>query len=425
MALHVQNNEVARHLQGRYIGPTEAMWRLFEFPMHEEYPPVQTLAVHRPGEQIVYFNPELTIEEVRERMETARSTLMAFLDYNANHADGRQWLYHEFPAHYVYNRQSHRWHPRKQGMSIGRMYHCNPTAGEKFYIRLLLTAVPGPQSFEDLRTVNGVQYNTFREACVALQLVEDDHHWIHTFEEAVTYASGESLRQLFMTAMMFDLGDVPAMWDKFKDHLCDDLSHQLHRYASPPDNLEHPEWDLGLFLIHQALGQRGRSASQLNLPPYQHLWETVSRNRLIATELDYDPVQQATLRDERYAQLNSQQRRAFNTIVEAVTTNPEHAHFFLQGAGGTGKTFLYRTLCNYFRAQGKIVLCVAASGIAAELLPGGRTSHSRFQIPLILNESSTTMMTGGSDAAAMIRQAGLIIWDEVPMQSKYCFEAVH
>ena len=35
-----------------------------------------------------------------------------------------------------------------------------------------------------------------------------------------------------------------------------------------------------------------------------------------------------------------------------------------------------------------------------------------------------TMMRGGSDAAELIRQAGLIVWDELPMQSKYCFEAV-
>lgn len=116
------------------------------------------------------------------------------------------------------------------------------------------------------------------------------------------------------------------------------------------------------------------------------------------------------------------------TQIDVDTLNqqdPENAQFFLQGAGGTGKTFLYKALCNHFRAQGQIVLCVASSGIAAELLPGGRTSHSRFQIPLVLHEGSMTMMTGGSHAAELIRRAGLIIWDEVPMQHKYCFEAVH
>lgn len=148
--------------------------------------------------------------------------------------------------------------------------------------------------------------------------------------------------------------------------------------------------------------QTERSVTELHLPLYQHTWETISRNQLITTELDYDPIEQATLRDQRYVQLNTQQQQAYNIIVQAIATDPQRAYFFLQGAGGTGKTFFYRTLCNHFRAQGKIVLCVASSGIAAELLPGGQTSHSRFQIPLVLNENSTTMMTGGSNAAELI-----------------------
>lgn len=53
IAMNMQADEVARHLHGRYIGPTEAIWRLFEFPMHEEFPLVQELTVHLPGNQVV------------------------------------------------------------------------------------------------------------------------------------------------------------------------------------------------------------------------------------------------------------------------------------------------------------------------------------------------------------------------------------
>jgi len=45
--------------------------------------------------------------------------------------------------------------------------------------------------------------------------------------------------------------------------------------------------------------------------------------------------------------------------------------FFLNGPGGTtGKTFVYQALSHAIHGQGKIVLCVASSGIAS-LLPGG------------------------------------------------------
>jgi PIF1-like helicase len=104
--------------------------------------------------------------------------------------------------------------------------------------------------------------------------------------------------------------------------------------------------------------------------------------------------------------------------------DPHSAHFFLQGYAGTGKTFLYQTICHHFRAQVKIVLCVASSRIAALLLPGGTTSHSRFRIPLDIHENSICNIRKGSQLAALIEKTDLIIWDEVPMQHKYCFDAV-
>lgn len=56
--------------------------------------------------------------------------------------------------------------------------------------------------------------------------------------------------------------------------------------------------------------------------------------------------------------------------------------FFVDGLGGTRKTFLYKLLLSHVRSQGKIALAVASSGLAALLLPGGRTAHSRFAIPI-------------------------------------------
>ena len=106
VALELRKNEIAQHLHGLFIGPTEAVWRLFKFPTHEKFSPVQTLAMYLPVEQIVYYNPGLTETEVKERMEQTCSTLMAFFDYNANHVDRHQWLYQEFPTHYVYDKSN-------------------------------------------------------------------------------------------------------------------------------------------------------------------------------------------------------------------------------------------------------------------------------------------------------------------------------
>ena len=62
------------------------------------------------------------------------------------------------------------------------------------------------------------------------------------------------------------------------------------------------------------------------------------------------------------------------------------------------------------RSKSEIVLTVASSGIAALLIPGGRTTHSRFCIPLNVDEFSTCTIVPKSLLALLIQKAKLIIW---------------
>jgi hypothetical protein len=54
------------------------------------------------------------------------------------------------------------------------MYYTQPTAGERFYLRLLLTAVKGATSYENLCTFQDIVTPSFREACLARGLLEND-----------------------------------------------------------------------------------------------------------------------------------------------------------------------------------------------------------------------------------------------------------
>lgn len=78
----------------------------------------------------------------------------------------------------------------------------------------------------------------------------------------------------------------------------------------------------------------------------------------------------------------------YNKILESVQRAEGGLFFFVYRSGGCGKTNLWRTLICILSAQGDIVLPVATSGIAATLLPGGHTAHSRFRISIILDEYS-------------------------------------
>lgn len=97
---------------------------------------------------------------------------------------------------------------------------------------------------------------------------------------------------------------------------------------------------------------------------------------------------------------------------------------FVHGSGGCGKTFLCQTIIAHLRSIRKIVLPVASSGIAATLLPGGRTAHSRFHIPMKLDQYSTAGIKHGTDIAELLKLTDLIIWDEAPMQHRHAFECV-
>ncbi|CAN1189516.1 ATP-dependent DNA helicase PIF1 [Linum perenne] len=89
-----------------------------------------------------------------------------------------------------------------------------------------------------------------------------------------------------------------------------------------------------------------------------------------------------------------------------------------------GKTFLYNCIISRVRSTGGITLVVASSGIAATLLPDGVTAHSRFKIPLEIDNLSTCMVKKGSEVAELLKSATLIVWDEAPMIHRLAFEAV-
>jgi hypothetical protein len=419
-------DEVSQRLHGRYIAPPEAAWRLLEYAVHDETPTVQPLALHLPGLQQVYYGD--THESVCEALDKSATTLTAWFDYNKDHEDGRHLLYQDFPGAYRYISKTRTWQPRQREVVIGRMYSAPSNAGERFYLRTLLTVIRGATSFRNLRTVDGTVYPTFKDACVTLGLVQDDREHELCLSEAIRWQTGRQSRHLFATLLLFGtVANAVKLWEKFRDGLCDDLPRRLDRTGEVsiiPADFEAPHYDYGLFLLSRYLGYQNKTLADFGLPPFALPWDRSGGNSLLAEQYAYEREEQALESEEAINQFNPDQARCFQRIVARIDEAPEGAHFFLQGPAGTGKTFLYRAIAAYFRAQGKVVLCVASSGIAAQLLPGGRTAHSCFKIPIQIHSESACNFTKQSQLGKMMREVGLIIWDEVPMQHKHCFEAV-
>ncbi len=123
-------------------------------------------------------------------------------------------------------------------------------------------------------------------------------------------------------------------------------------------------------------------------------------NAVVADKIArYDAATQAAMRDEHVLQLNPKQRAVYDNVMAIV----DRCAFFVDGLGGTGKTFIYSCLLSIVRAQGRVAVAVASSSIVALLLDGGRTTHSHFKIPVQgLNSTSTCYISRDSELATFL-----------------------
>jgi hypothetical protein len=122
------------------------------------------------------------------------------------------------------------------------MYYVHPSAGEGYFMRMLLMYVRGARSYADIRTYNDVVYDTFKEACAARGLLGDDREWSFAFDEAVSWGTGPQLRSLFVLMVVHcGIADGAAFfnkhWHAMSDDILFDLQQSLNNAAySVPDN---------------------------------------------------------------------------------------------------------------------------------------------------------------------------------------------
>ncbi|GKA47493.1 DNA helicase [Tanacetum coccineum] len=369
-------DEIKNYLDARYISPHEACWRIFEFEIHYREPVVQILAVHLQNMQRIVFKETDHLDSLVLNSHKKKTTLTEWLFYNEENTDGRHLTYLNFPSEYVWYPNGKYWRRQqiKTKSSIGRLAYVHPTAGDLFYQRMLLCHQTGCTSFPGIRTVNNIVYPTCRAACEALGLLQDDREWEITLQEAALSATPAELRTLLAHIFAYCL------------HVDD-------------SDLE----DYMLYEFETCLNHCSKSVTDfgLRLPP-AHLM-SVLINRLLMEEKSYDRELLAIERDKLLPKLNENQRQIFNLIVSACLNNQQEL-VFVYGHGGTGKTFLWKSILYTLRCERKIVLAVASSGIASLLLPAGRTAHSRFKIPLDLTDTSVCAIKKNTQLADLLKE---------------------
>ncbi|KAH7657562.1 DNA helicase protein [Dioscorea alata] len=421
-----KTDEIKNYLDCRYLSAYESCWRLFEFPLHHREPSVQRLLIHLPEEHNIYFSDKQFIPNIISIPGIETTMFTEWMATNKLDERGRSLLYTDFPTKFTWYKKEKRWKYRMNGRSIGRIIYIHPSAGELYYLRLLLNEIKGARSYVDLRTINNVVYTTYREACFALGILGDDSEWSNALIQAAHWATGTQLRQLFVTIILYcDVGDKKALFDKHWQLISEDIHYRLRQtyrmpnYTISDENLR----NYLLVALEELLNKHSSSLEDNDLPQPQSLNMNNLTDRLLQEELNYNIPQLQEDHLSMFAKLNAQQLAIYTQIQEAINNNG--GMFFVYGHGGTGKTFLWNTIINGIRTEGKIVLAVASSGIASLLLPGGRTAHSRFKIPINIEECSTCKISKQTQLARLIEKTTLIVWDEAPMVHRNCLEALN
>ncbi|XP_071738903.1 uncharacterized protein [Rutidosis leptorrhynchoides] len=376
-------DEVQNFIDSRFICPHEACWHIFNFPIHHREPAVQILSVYLENMQLMKLRGKQSLQEIIENTEKKKTTLTEWLCYNASSSAGRHLAYLDFPSEFVWYQAQKRWKRRANinKSSIGRMSYIHPSFGEAFFSRMLLCHQKGCTNFVDIRTVNQVEYQTYRSPCEAVGLLGDDKEWTIALEEALASASAFQLRSLFAHILVYsEVSNSLALWEKHWEMMSEDIPLRAAASLKMP-KLHINRDDLHNYVLYEVeilLNQCGKTLNDFALP---------------------------SLPDDLLLDLANQL-------------------LFVYGHGGTGKTFLWKAIITCLRAKGKIVLAVASSGIASLLLPSSRTAHSRFKLPIDLTDESMCNINKNTQMAKLLESTDLIVWDEAPMNTKRCFEAL-
>lgn len=100
---------------------------------------------------------------------------------------------------------------------------------------MLFNVVCGPIKFNDIKTYNGVLYPSYKDACYAMGLLEDDHEYIDDILRRSFTCSEAQLRQLFVTMLNSDsLTSPEVVWNKTWEVLSDDMEMTRRRELNRP-----------------------------------------------------------------------------------------------------------------------------------------------------------------------------------------------
>ena len=264
--------------------------------------------------------------------------------------------------------------------------------------------------------VNNETHSSYQHVCQVLGLLIDDGEWETFLSECEFIDNSRKLRLLFCTILLFcNISDPSGLFHKHCSNWVDDFQG-----IDRPQKFVLIELENYLILFDKQTTDFGLPAPE----PSTHCLNTAySNNIYLNEEYEISKLLSAETVRLQYSKLNKNQKYfeedIFNCCREAKTKL-----FFLDARGGTGKTFTLNVLLNLLRMSGFNCIPVATSGVAASLLFGGRTFHSAFKCPLIVDDITMLQIKPQSSLTSYLKTVQVIGWDEAPMASSKMLECL-
>ncbi|XP_058790182.1 uncharacterized protein LOC131663668 [Phymastichus coffea] len=364
----IEHDECRNFIETRYVGPVKACYRILSKTLQDKSHRVIRLPIHLPNEQSVIITQNEDEASLINCLNNSSSMLLDYFTLNATNETARQYYYPEIPKYFTY----------KKRKINGRMFSVSPMQIELFHLRLLLLHVKGATNYNDLKTVDNELHPTFTSACLALGIIEDDDEWNKARREAVTWMMPKRLRHLFVLILLHYQPIYPEkLWETFKDAMSEDFSRNNELNIS---------YQMAYSKINDILIKEGKSLAD---------FPTMNQNVMIQIMIDTNDTDERNHRlqigNEQYQKLNAQQKEIVDKTIEASRSD-----------NYTGPT------CFYIDGQGDNIKCstMAYTGIAATLLPHGKTVHKTFGLPVpMFHDSSSNIKIQSNEAPMAPRYA--------------------
>ncbi|KAF8084736.1 hypothetical protein N665_0704s0001 [Sinapis alba] len=228
-----------------------------------------------------------------------------------------------------------------------------------------MEVVAQPTSYKDIKTFGGVVHGGYKEACFTRGLLDDDQEYIDDLVRRSYACSATELRNVFAMMLINNSLVMPEIvWEHTWQCLSEDIEYNRRKILNMPELLlsDEDKKKYALQEIEKQLRRNGTSLARFTSMPRPPETNSNDSNVLLVDERSYPREALLETLHIGLSKMTYEQRKIYDEILHDVT----------KGTGGTFFVYAF----------------------------------------------------GGTHQANLVREASLIIRDEAPMMSKYCFEAL-